>query len=215
MRSLGAENPRVAINTVDTEFFRIKTEEDRSKLVKDGKIHLLSIGYLAEKKNPIDLLKIMTIIKTHRNDVVLDLVGDGDERGNLENYISENQLENQVIFHGFRQKDELPKYLSGANLFLFQTGYDIWGLVLNEAMASGLPCLASQNAGSSHDLIVEGETGFMVDFSKHEKIALQILDLLNDENRLKEIGEAAGKYIQENVSLKVSASGFIREIEKL
>lgn len=89
-----------------------------------------------------------------RNDFSLRIIGDGPAADSLKTLTKELELENTIIFEGFKQKSDLPPYLEQTDCFLFQTGCDIWGLVLNEAMASGLPCIVSPNAGAARDLIL-------------------------------------------------------------
>ena len=126
-------------------------------------------------------MEIVKELALMRNDFILDLVGDGESKPALEEYVTQHKLEHFVHFHGFKQKQDLPVYFAQSTAFLFQTDFDVWGLTLNEAMAAGVPCLSSINAGASFDLVEENETGFMVDFNKREeviKIINRLLQLL-------------------------------------
>ena len=66
-------------------------------------------------------------------------------------------------FEGFRQYGELPGYYAGAGAFIHPAHEEPWGLVVNEAMASGLPVLVSRRCGCAGDLVAEGENGFLLD----------------------------------------------------
>jgi glycosyltransferase involved in cell wall biosynthesis len=68
-----------------------------------------------------------------------------------------------VVFPGFRQIGELRAFYAGAGAFVHPALEEPWGLVINEAMASGLPVLSSQNVGAAEELVVEGKTGFLFD----------------------------------------------------
>jgi glycosyltransferase involved in cell wall biosynthesis len=68
-----------------------------------------------------------------------------------------------VVFAGFRQIGELRGFYAGAGAFVHPALAEPWGLVINEAMASGLPVLSSRNVGAAEELVVEGETGFLFD----------------------------------------------------
>ena len=81
-----------------------------------------------------------------------------------------------VRFEGFRQYGELPGYYAGAGAFVHPAHEEPWGLVVNEAMASGLPVLVSRRCGCAGDLVAEGENGFLLD--------------------LRDVGEMAGKLRQ-------------------
>ena len=147
-----------------------------------------------------------------RKDFVLDLIGDGDDRANLEQYVALNSLGQCIIFHGFRQRNELPLFLAKSSCFLFQTDFDIWGLVLNEAMAAGVPCIASVNAAASFDLIIENETGFILNFENTELVLKKINFLLDNPDEVKRMGENAARFINKNASLSKSAEGFVSSL---
>ena len=152
------------------------------------------------------------MLSIKRNDFVVDIIGDGSDKKNLENKAIEMGLGNQVIFHGFKQKEELPAFFAQTDCFLFQTGFDIWGLVLNEAMAAGLPCIVSPNAGAVDDLIKDGENGYICKFTEPDKVITLINDLLDDTDKAHRISLAASSFIQSNASIPKSTEGFLKAI---
>ena len=211
---LGAKKEKVeiGINTVDTAFFASESSRLRLQNTTSPKKHLTFIGYLVPRKNVVRLLEIMKLLAHKRNDIILDLVGDGDDRPALEQFVAENNLHELVQFHGFKQKSELPYYLSKTDLFLFQTDFDIWGLTLVEAMAAGITCLSSIHAGANMDLIIDGETGFRINFADTEMAANKINHLLDHPAELNRIGMNAANFIENHVNLSVSANGFVTAI---
>jgi 1,2-diacylglycerol 3-alpha-glucosyltransferase len=90
------------------------------------------------------------------------LLGDGPERPELEAQIAKDRIEG-VVLCGFRQIDELPAYYGRAGAFVHPTLKDTWGLVVNEAMAAGLPVLVSTRAGCAQDLVLDNHTGYTFD----------------------------------------------------
>jgi glycosyltransferase involved in cell wall biosynthesis len=203
----------VAINTVDTNFFTSRTNFLKgSKRKVDNKKHLTYVGYLSSRKNVKVLLESVSRLVKERNDFILDIVGDGDDKPGLESYVRENKLEEIVKFHGFVQKEQLPDFFATSDCFLFQTDFDIWGLVLNEAMAAGLPVISSPNAGATFDLISEGITGFQIDFSEKEKVIEKINWILNNPQQAQEIGMNASRYIKEHASIEISARGIMNAV---
>ena len=223
--SLGAkpENIEIGINTVDTEFYRqeagkIKLENEKIRKYEnesDNKKHLLYIGHLTKRKNVQKILDIIKILSNKRKNIILDIVGDGEERKRLKKYVVDNHLTDYVMFHGFKQKADMPKYMAKADCFLFQTDFDIWGLVLVEAMSAGLPCISSIYSGATHDLVKDGVTGFAVDFSETEKVAERINWILDNPEEAMKIGKNASRFIEENASIEKSAEGFVRAITKI
>ncbi|MBK6397822.1 MAG: glycosyltransferase family 4 protein [Bacteroidetes bacterium] len=215
LESLGVQAKRIfkAINTVDTTFFREKTVELQGKSrLSDNKHRLSYVGYLSKRKNVDQLLICIRQLANVRQDFVLDLIGDGDHLSDLQRQVVELKLESFVQFTGFKQKEELPEYYAQTEVFLFQTGFDIWGLVLNEAMAAGLPCIASPNAGAVDDLIEDGKTGFIVDFNNVDRVLEKINFLLDNKEQAKIIGMNASQFILHNAGVKQSAKGFVDAI---
>jgi glycosyltransferase involved in cell wall biosynthesis len=143
------------------------------------------------------------------------VIGDGSALNGLKEKVMQMRLENKVIFHGFKQKEELPEFLAMTDVFAFQTGFDIWGLVLNEAMAAGLTCIASPEAGAVDDLIEDGKTGFVCNFADTKKAADLIDHLLDQPAKRNQIGSNAAHFIEEHATISKSASGFIHAINSV
>lgn len=216
--SLGADISRISIgiNTTDIHFYIENIKETSACLnYYDKKKHILYIGDLTPLKNVLKVLRIIKKLSLIRSDFILDIVGDGSDKARLQKFVHNHNLDNLIKFHGYRQKLDVVKFLAKADCFLFQTDGDVWGLVLNEAMAAGLPCIASIHAGSTYDLIIEEVTGFAMDFSITEKVTEKINWILENPSQAKKIGKNAQSFIIEHANLKRSAKGFIDAIERL
>jgi len=215
--SLGVDPDKVVIgiNTVDTEFFKTETKKISIDPRSNSKKCLLYIGHFAKGKR-IDLLfHVVKILLKKRNDFILKLVGDGSEKEDLKTLAQELNIRDYVSFEGFKQKNGIPKYLAEADCFLFPSEYDVWGVVLVEAMAVGLPCISSIYSGATHDLIEDGVNGFAMDFSETEKVAEKIDFILENPGMAKHIALNASRFIAEYASLEKSAQGFIRAINNV
>ncbi len=214
LEKLGADPKKIhiAINTVDTTFFSFETNSLRKVLPADPVKRLTYVGYLSPRKNVGRLLEVLLELSQERKDFLLDLIGDGDDKPNLEKFVQMHGMSEFVHFHGFKQKSELPAFLARSNCFLFQTDFDIWGLVLNEAMAAGLPCISSPNAGATSDLVKDGETGFVVDFKDKEGTKEKIRWILDHPDEAKIMGQKARIFIEREASIQVSAKGFVEAI---
>jgi len=201
---------QISLNTVDTTFF-LKSEKPLKKSTDDS-FTLGFVGELSTRKNPFALIDLVVELNKSTSNFQLKLVGDGEQKSQLEAYIKDKKVENYVSLLGYAQKSELPNICSSFDLFLFQTNFDIWGLVLNEAMAMGLPVLASNKAISSLELVEHNKNGFLVDFDETKKISEIILSLKNDPIRLKEVGNHAKQTIIEKATIEKSATDFIKGI---
>jgi glycosyltransferase involved in cell wall biosynthesis len=208
-----ASNVFIGINTVDTAFFSRETEKCRQQGAGGGTVkRLLTISYLSPRKGIDQLLKTIRELAGLRKDFILEIVGEGSERALLERYVQENGLKEFVHFTGHLQRSELPARLAQADLFLFQTNFDIWGLTVNEAMAAGLPVCCSPNAGCVDDLIHERETGFVVDYADPVKAAALLHRLLDQPELLKRVGSTAASFISRKATPEVSAQGFVSAV---
>lgn len=211
LESLGASRERihVAINTVETEFFRRATAELREASASQ---EVLAIGDLTTRKAIDLLLPAFARVAADRPAARLTLVGDGPERPRLESLAADLGIAGKVNFAGYQQRDRIPGFLARARCLVFPTRFDIWGLVLTEAMAAGVPCIASVRAGATEDLIRDGSNGFSVDCADTTALADRLARLLDDEALARRLGDAAARLIREEASLTVSARGFVQAV---
>lgn len=89
----------------------------------------------------------------------LVIVGDGEERGRLERMVAERGLQT-VRFSGFQNQTALPAFFALADVFVLPSRHEPWGLIVNEAMATGCPCIVSTDVGAHTDLIRDGVEGY-------------------------------------------------------
>lgn len=101
----------------------------------------------------------------------LVLLGGGALQGDLAARAAVLGVAGSVHFPGFARYRDLPAYYGLAGGFVLASKVDQWGLVVNEAMAAGLPVLVSRRCGSASDLVVEGENGFTFDPADHAALA--------------------------------------------
>lgn len=212
LADLGAPRERifVAINTVDTEFFAREAASLRKSAPGP---EFLYVGHLTAGKRIGDIIRALARVLPRFPDARVTLVGDGPERGALESLAAASGVAHRVSFEGFRQRPEIPGYLARARAFLFPSVYDVWGLVLVEAMAAGVPCIASPHSGATADLVQDGVTGFVVDFADQDRVVAAMLGFLERPEAAQRMGEAAAAHIRDKVNLRVSAAGIVRAIE--
>jgi glycosyltransferase involved in cell wall biosynthesis len=150
-----------APNAVDNHLFSEGAQRAASISVRlRGQLGLpgryfLSVGRLVEEKGVLDLLNAYASLSPDlRTQVGLVFVGDGPLRSELESS-ARCIFPGSVHFPGFIQRDELAAYYSLAECFVLPTHSDPWGLVVNEAMACGLPIICTAVAGCAADLVLE------------------------------------------------------------
>lgn len=151
---------------VDNEWFRTRaaaagTRRDAMRaelgLAPDAPV-VLFVGKLIPKKRPADVVHALERLHARRPDIGLVIVGAGPQETELRALVSRHAL--PVVFAGFRNQSELPAWYALADLLVLPSdGGETWGLVVNEAMACGLPAVVSDAVGCSPDLIAPGLTG--------------------------------------------------------
>lgn len=119
----------------------------------DDRKHLLYLGRLAPKKGPMTLIDAVS--RLGAGGWVLDVVGDGPMRGELENKVAVLGLDDRVFFHG--HSDVAAQWISKCDLFLFPSQDEGMGLSLAEALVAGAPLLASDIPASRELVVREGE----------------------------------------------------------
>lgn len=151
---------------VDNSWFsaRVQTERQRrGDLRRSWGIDLdalvfLFAGKLMDKKRPVDAVRALAQVKGDGRKLHLLIVGEGELK---EACIAEaRELDVPVTFGGFLNQTRMPEAYAAADVLVLPSAYqETWGLVVNEAMASGLPAIVSDKVGCAPDLIVPGSTG--------------------------------------------------------
>jgi glycosyltransferase involved in cell wall biosynthesis len=165
---------RVVGNVVDTDTFHPAGAPRAA--ADDGPARLLTVAALAEKKGLPDLLDALAELRRERG-VSLDLVGDGDQRGALEQRTRCLGLEGAVRFHGERSNQEVAELMRRADLFVLPSLFENLPCVLLEAMASGLPFVATR-VGGVPDLL-DGEYGVLTEPGDAAALAAAIASALD------------------------------------
>jgi len=171
------------LDAVDNDFWR-RDPVDKPALPSP---FLLGVGRQAEGKNFLLLIKAFAQYKKmHAGPLSLVLVGEGIERPLLEDYVRENKIRD-VHFYPFLSQEKLRAFYKSAELFVFPSLKESWGLVVNEAMASGLPVVAGDNVGCVTTLIDHGVNGYIFPSGNLSVLVNVLKDffLLSDDDRLK------------------------------
>ena len=168
--------------------------------------HLITVGRLSEEKGQLDLLKIYLDLKNKNFKWHLDIVGDGPLRGKLEKFIKENNLENDVTLHGFKNSKEIEKLMQKSSIYIMTSYTESFGIVLLEAMSNGLPCLAFDSAEGAREVITSGYDGYLIKHRNFKAMEKKILDLAKDINTRKELGKNGRRKVKSYISDNICAS---------
>jgi glycosyltransferase involved in cell wall biosynthesis len=159
-------------SAVDNAYFEREAARHRRESVATASVlpehfFLASCRLIERRKNIKRLLAAHAAYREQVGSSAWELVicGDGEDRAMLESSAGAG-----VRFEGFAQIDQLAQYYARASCFIHPAMNEAWGLVVNEAMASGLPVLVSRRCGCAYDLVREGENGFTFDPHSVEEI---------------------------------------------
>lgn len=173
---------------------------------------VLSVCRLSPEKNLSLLIRVFSKIKVKEGYLII--VGDGPERLFLEQLARELGMESKVRFVGFQRETE--RYYSLADVFVLPSTYEGWGIVLTEAMASGVPCLGLKAdypkiMVASEEIIKSGETGYCVDPYSEEDLKEKIETILLDSDLRHNMGQAARKLCEQ----RYSWSEYLKQVSAL
>ena len=190
-----------APNAVDNNYFasgaaaaRRHPDMHRKELNLPGR-YFLFVGRLVAEKGVIDLLAAYAKLDDAvRRQVGLLFVGDGTARGQLERQAA--TISPGVIkFAGFVQREQLAAYYALAEMLILPTHSDTWGLVVNEAMACGLPVILSSIAGCAVDLVRENWNGLLIPAKNVPSLALAMQRLVSDSDLRGAMGANSSAHI--------------------
>ncbi len=164
-----------------------------------------TVGRLLKRKGHYDLLEAWPLVLDEHPDAHLLIVGDGPERDGLETRARELGVWDSVHLPGTR--DDVPALLDLMDVFAFPSHFEGLPGALLEAMAAGLPIVATPVDGNS-ELVTDGESGLYVSVSDSGSLATTIQTLLGDREFARELSEEASNVAQTEFSLKKMISNF-------
>jgi hypothetical protein len=177
LRSLGADPAKIfpLLYTTAVERFSANEVERRPERAHQ----LLYTGQLIERKGLLPFIGTLSkwAAAHPARHVEFVIVGDGPLRARLENFGAPDNLE--LHFRGNLRYEELPRVYSEAGLFVLPTLADTWGVVVNEALAAGLPVLGSARAQAVEELIEDGKNGWIFEPGRRDECYLAIDRAMN------------------------------------
>jgi len=182
-------NMQVVPYGVDTKQFAPdrRSAELRDRLgITEEQLVLLSVQRLASVKRVDVLIRMMAQVIERRKDAVLVLIGQGDEETTLRRLVADLGLDKHVRFAGYVSSEELPDYFASADIFVFHSMLETFGIVFAQAMASGLPIVAA-NTSCVPD-VVHPDNGTLVEPFDIDSFCDAVVLLANDPSLRRKIG---------------------------
>jgi len=194
------EKIRVIYNAVDAARYNASCTQAaaREQLGIMGRV-VLTIARLTPWKGVDHLIDVLPHLTAEVGDVQLVVVGDGPERSNLQRRAAERGVSERVHFVGRVDQSAVPLYLRAADVFVLYSGYEGLPHVVLEAMAAGVPVVASA-AGGNVEVIEDGMNGFLVPIGEREQLASRLLELLTRDDLRQRFAQASQQRIRQSFS---------------
>jgi glycosyltransferase involved in cell wall biosynthesis len=217
MRSLRIPEERITLTpyVVDNDWWLAQSSRvDRSAVraawgASERDAVILFCAKLQPWKRPHDLLR--AFCKASLPNALLLFAGDGPLLSGLQRQAVELGVGERVRFLGFANQTQLPPIYTAANLMVLPSGYDAFGVVVNEAMLCGCGVVVSDHVGAARDLIIPGKTGFVYPCGDVDALARILTEAVSDPVRLQEVGRAA-KHRLESWSPRENVEGTIQAV---
>ncbi|PIY91072.1 MAG: hypothetical protein COY72_00095 [Candidatus Nealsonbacteria bacterium CG_4_10_14_0_8_um_filter_35_10] len=191
-------------NGIDLEIFNPKAKKIKKFL--DGKVNILFVGRIEERKGLIYLLRAYQILEKKFQNLRLIIIGEGELKEKCQNFVKDQNLK-EVYFEGEKTGKELVSYFNSSNIFCAPSIYgESFGIVLLEAMACGLPVVAFANEGYK-EFFKDKKGGILVKNRDYKDLAKKLKILIENENLRKQMGkwgrEEAKKYSWDRICDKI------------
>jgi glycosyltransferase involved in cell wall biosynthesis len=164
---------------VNKNIFR-RTGVEKSKIPMIG-----YLGRLKKYKSIEHLIQATKIVKEKFPDLKVMIVGDGDNKKNLEDLVSQLNLSDTVEFKGFVSEEEKINYLQQMHFVVNTSSKEGWGLTVVEANACGR-CVIAANVEGLRDSVIDKNTGLLYEYGNINELAEKIIQLLSDNNLVSE-----------------------------
>jgi glycogen synthase len=192
-------------NGVDLELYKA-AERDWSSP------RLLSVGRIVHQKGLDLAMHALGALKGL--DWEWRIAGDGPQMEALQSLAQELGINDRVFFLGWQSRQQILESYQQANLFLFPSRHEGMPNAILEAMASGLPVIATCIAGNE-ELVAEGETGYLVPTEDIEALQAALKKILSDPALREQMGAASRRRVEENYSWESTARQYALYLEKV
>jgi phosphatidylinositol alpha-1,6-mannosyltransferase len=184
---------------------------DPGILDRVGRDFLLLVGRMAASERYKGHDQILEALPREAR---LVIAGEGDDRPRLETRVAEMGLTGRVVFTGFVSEATLAELYRRCAAFVMPSRGEGFGLVYLEAMRAGKPCVAARG-GAAEEIVVDGETGFLLDPDDRRELSTVLATLLDRPERARRMGEAGRARWQREFGVERFRNGLEPLLEQL
>ena len=193
-------NSIVIGNMIDNSLFKFR---DEKKDVNNGLFRFISVGHLIKGKGfDVLIYAFARAVKKNEN-IVLNIIGDGEEYRNLKNIVEDLGIKKWINFLGFCPRDKIALEYSISDCFILTSRHESFGVVYIEALACGLPVIGTK-CGGPEDFIND-QNGILVNIDDIDDIEKAIIKISNDSSydRKKIARDISEKYYPDIIAKKI------------
>ncbi|MCF8367436.1 MAG: glycosyltransferase [Bacteroidales bacterium] len=180
-------------NGIDKKFLLSEESLARKPLATGGKIKLISVANLVPYKDYFTIFKSLTELKKKGYTFSYQIIGEGPMRHELKLYVNSSGLENEVLFLG--RISNVQDHLAEADIFIHSSKGEGCSNAILEAMASGLPVIASATGGTPE--IVSQGSGYLFSYKDDKELTDCLIKLLSEPHRISQMGQRSNEIIRE------------------
>lgn len=194
-------------NVVDTNIFHPDNQLKKENNIKK----ILLVALLEPNKGIPYLFQALHLLNLKRNDFFLDIIGDGPNRAEYEKLATELNIANKICFYGIKTKQEIAGFMRQSDFFVLPSLHETFGVVLIEALASGVPVIATNIGGPNE--IINKNVGILV-LPKDAVTLTQEINFMLD-NYEKYSSAIITEYARSNFSFETVGRKFTKIYERL
>jgi len=220
--NLGANVEKVFIapNAIDNDLFIEVSqrylplkEKLRDQIRLKGKIIILSVAQLIKRKGIEYLLHAYAKLEHEYDNLTLIVIGSGPLEYRLKDLSKFLGLRNVRFIPSGMKLDKLIKFYCLADIFVLPTLEDVWGFVINEAMACGLPVISTYASQAAIEMIRSGKNGYIIKASDSDQLYEALKSLIQNPILRREMSEKSRETVVQEASVSTMAEGFISAIK--
>jgi len=213
IKGYGADDDHIHFipHGVNTDIFKpVDGSSLKKKLGLENSDIMLYVGRIAKGKGVDKLIKILNLVKKKNKNIKLVIIGgDAGYLPIVKNLIQQYNLSKYITLVGYVSKFNLPEYYSMADLIVYPSRQEIFGLVLCEAMACGKTVIGSDIMGPS-EIILNGKTGYTSNFKDLNKVSETIVSLFDNRKLLTQMGKSGLKRVKETYTWEKAAESHFK-----
>jgi glycosyltransferase involved in cell wall biosynthesis len=205
----GVDNAAFARGAAEARDTGLAASHRRALGAGPDDVVLLFVGKLVDRKAPLDLVQAVSAMGAEGRRCVVAFVGDGERRGAVEEALLASGVRGRVV--GFANQSALAGWYAAADLLVLPSLRETWGLVVNEAMAAGLPVVVSDRVGCRADLVEDRGTGAVHRAGDPHDLARALAPLVADATARAEAARRARERVAA-YDIAATAEGIARAV---